>query len=158
MGSFLLFEIAGCRFFRHRRVNVSSDHSAVHNASRKPALIAVNALPYNPSVHHSQKRKHMAITKSDVEKIAELARLELTSEEVVLFTEQLSSILGHVEKLNELDVTDVPPMSHCAPASGDTEYAKRPDEIRPSLGQKLAVENAPDAQDGYFRVPKVIGG
>jgi aspartyl-tRNA(Asn)/glutamyl-tRNA(Gln) amidotransferase subunit C len=100
----------------------------------------------------------MAITRSDVEKIAELSRLDLTSEETDLFTEQLSAILAHVEKLNELDTEDVPPMSHCAPAGGDPEYAKRDDEVRPSLGQQLAVENAPDTETGYFKVPRVIGG
>ena len=100
----------------------------------------------------------MAITRADVEKIAELARLDLTAEETGLFTEQLSSIIGHVEKLNELDTGDVQPMLHCVPAGGDTEYAKRDDQVRPSLGQKLAVENAPDAEAGYFRVPRVIGG
>ena len=99
----------------------------------------------------------MAITKADVEKIAELARLELTPDETDLFTEQLSAIIGYVAKLNELDTTDVPPMSHCAPAGGDTEYALREDEVRPSLGQKLAVENAPDSEAGYFKVPRVIG-
>jgi aspartyl-tRNA(Asn)/glutamyl-tRNA(Gln) amidotransferase subunit C len=100
----------------------------------------------------------MAITKSDVEKIAELARLELTSEETDLFTEQLSSIIGYIEKLNELDTANVPPMSHCVPGEGDTEYTLRDDKVRPSLGQKLAVENAPDSEAGYFKVPKVIGG
>ena len=100
----------------------------------------------------------MPITKTDVEKIAELGRLELSSEETELLTEQLSSIIGHIEKLNELDTTDVPPMSHCAPAGGDVEYAKRDDQVRPSLGQELAVENAPDAEAGYFKVPRVIGG
>jgi len=100
----------------------------------------------------------MPITRIDVEKIAELARLELTAQETDLFTEQLSSIIGYVQKLNELDTTDVPPMSHCAPAGGDSEYAKRDDEVRPSLGQKLAVENAHESEAGYFKVPRVIGG
>jgi aspartyl-tRNA(Asn)/glutamyl-tRNA(Gln) amidotransferase subunit C len=100
----------------------------------------------------------MPITKTDVEKIAELAKLELTSAETDLFTEQLSSIIGYVEALDQLDTAEVPPMSHCAPAGGDAEYAKREDQVRPSLGQKLAVENAPDAEAGYFKVPKVIGG
>jgi aspartyl-tRNA(Asn)/glutamyl-tRNA(Gln) amidotransferase subunit C len=100
----------------------------------------------------------MAITRTDVEKIAELARLELTTEETDLFTEQLGSIIGYVEKLNELDTGDVQPMSHCVPAGADIEYALRDDQVRPSLGQKLAVENAPDTEAGYFRVPRVIGG
>ena len=100
----------------------------------------------------------MPITRSDVEKIADLARLELTAEETDLFTEQLSSIIGYVEKLNELDTTNVPPMSHCAPAGGYGEYARRDDQVRASIGQKLAVENAPDSDGGYFKVPRVIGG
>src|SRR5262245_106448 len=100
----------------------------------------------------------MSITKTEVEKIAELARLELTTDESELFTEQLSSIIGHIEKLNEIDTSDVPPMSHCAPAGIDTRYTMREDEVRPGLGQKLAVENAPDSDAGYFKVPRVIGG
>src|SRR5262245_64330624 len=100
----------------------------------------------------------MPITGSDVEKIAELARLELTAEEIQLFTEQLISIIGHIEKLNELDTTDVAPMSHCTPAGEDAEHELREDRVRESLGQQIAVENAPDSEAGYFRVPKVIGG
>jgi aspartyl-tRNA(Asn)/glutamyl-tRNA(Gln) amidotransferase subunit C len=99
----------------------------------------------------------MAITRTDVEKIAELARLELTTKEIDLFTGQLSSIIGHVEKLNELDTTNVQSMSHCVPG-GDPEYALRDDQVCPGLGQKVAVENAPDPEVGYFRVPRVIGG
>jgi len=98
----------------------------------------------------------MPITKTDVEKIAELARLELTTEETQSFTEQLSAILGYIDKLNELDTADVPPMSHSTTADGDTEYARRDDRVRASLGQQLATENAPDAEGGYFKVPKVI--
>ena len=100
----------------------------------------------------------MPISKVDVEKIAELARLELTSEETESFTEQLSSILGHIDKLNELDTTDVPPMSHCSTAGSDAEYTLRDDVTRPSLGQQLATESAPDSEAGYFKVPRVIGG
>jgi aspartyl-tRNA(Asn)/glutamyl-tRNA(Gln) amidotransferase subunit C len=100
----------------------------------------------------------MGITRTDVEKIAELARLELTSEESDLFTEQLSSIITHVEKLNELELDDVQPMSHCVQAGGDAELALRDDQVRPGIGQQLAIENAPDPEAGYFRVPRVIGG
>jgi aspartyl-tRNA(Asn)/glutamyl-tRNA(Gln) amidotransferase subunit C len=100
----------------------------------------------------------MPITKTDVEKIAELARLELTANEAEAFTEQLGSILSYIDKLNELDTADIPPMSHSTTADGDTGYARRDDQVRPSLGQQLATENAPDAEGGYFKVPKVIGG
>ena len=99
----------------------------------------------------------MGITRADVEKIAELARLELTSDETDLFTDQLSSIISHVQKLNELDTADIPPMSHCVQPSGGGE-ALRDDQVRPGLGQTVALENAPDPESGYFRVPRVIGG
>ena len=114
-------------------------------------LLVVELLSYNPETP-------MPITRGDVEKIAELARLELTPEETELFAAQLSSIIEHVEKLNEIDTEQVEPMSHCAPGEGDTEYTKRDDAVKPSLGQKLAVENAPDSEAGYFKVPRVIGG
>jgi aspartyl-tRNA(Asn)/glutamyl-tRNA(Gln) amidotransferase subunit C len=99
----------------------------------------------------------MPITKADVEKIAELARLELTREETEAFTEQLGSILGFIDKLNELDTSEAPPMSHCSTADGSADYAWRDDVVRPSLGQEAALENAPDREAGYFKVPKVIG-
>jgi aspartyl-tRNA(Asn)/glutamyl-tRNA(Gln) amidotransferase subunit C len=100
----------------------------------------------------------MPITKADVEKIAELARLELTVDETESFAGQLSSILGYIDKLNELDTTDLTPMSHCSTGDANTEYARRDDLTGPSLGQRIAVENAPDAESGYFKVPRVIGG
>src|SRR5215813_2973872 len=99
----------------------------------------------------------MSITRDDVEKIAELARLELTADEVVSFAGQLSSILGYIDKLNELDTSGVEPMSHCSTGEQPDQLC-REDTVAQSLGQKIAVENAPDAEDGYFRVPRVIGG
>ena len=99
----------------------------------------------------------MPITRTDVSKIAELGKLELTSDETDLFAVQLSSIIGYVEKLNELEAENVEPMSHCSTVTDDAEYAKRDDQVKPSLGQQLAVENAPDSEAGYFKVPRVIG-
>ncbi|HKP10810.1 MAG TPA: Asp-tRNA(Asn)/Glu-tRNA(Gln) amidotransferase subunit GatC [Blastocatellia bacterium] len=90
--------------------------------------------------------------------MAELARLELSDSEADSFTDQLSAILGYIDQLNELDTADVPPMSHCSTAGGDAEYARRDDVVRPSIGQQVATANAPDAEAGYFKVPKVIGG
>jgi aspartyl-tRNA(Asn)/glutamyl-tRNA(Gln) amidotransferase subunit C len=100
----------------------------------------------------------MAITTADVEKIAELARLELTREETESFTNQLSSIITHIDKLNELDTSNVAPMSHCSTATGLAESAWRDDIVGPSLGAGVATENAPDHEGGYFKVPRVIGG
>jgi aspartyl-tRNA(Asn)/glutamyl-tRNA(Gln) amidotransferase subunit C len=98
----------------------------------------------------------MPITERDVERIAELANLELTGEEKQLFTTQLASIVRFVEKLNELDTSDVPPMMH-AGAEEEADYAQRDDVVGGSLGQAVALENAPDSAHGHFRVPKVIG-
>ncbi|HEX5734346.1 MAG TPA: Asp-tRNA(Asn)/Glu-tRNA(Gln) amidotransferase subunit GatC [Blastocatellia bacterium] len=100
----------------------------------------------------------MPITRTDVEKIAELARLELSAEETESFTEQLSSILGYIEKLDEVDTTGVEPMSHSTLGNDAPQLAQRDDEVRPSLGSRVATENAPDKEAGYFKVPKVIGG
>ena len=100
----------------------------------------------------------MPISKLDVEKIAELARLDLTGEQTESFAEQLSSILGYIDKLNELDTADIEPMSHSFSAATQAEDARRDDLTLPSLGQRLALENAPDAEGGYFKVPRVIGG
>ena len=100
----------------------------------------------------------MAITTADVEKIAELARLELTPEETEAFTNQLSSIITHIDKLNELDTSNVAPMSHCSTATGHAGSPWRDDVVGPSLGAEVATENAPDHEGGYFKVPRVIGG
>ena len=97
----------------------------------------------------------MPITERDVERIAELASLELTDEEKKLFTTQLASIVNYVEKLNELDTADVPPMMH-AGAEEDADYAQRDDEVLSCLGEDVALANAPDPARGFFRVPKVI--
>lgn len=98
----------------------------------------------------------MPITRADVEKIAELARLELSDQEIESFTTQLGSILDYMAKLNELDTSEVEPMSHCLEEAGDS--SQRDDIVRPGIGQELATRNAPDAEGGYFKVPKVIGG
>lgn len=100
----------------------------------------------------------MPIKKDDVLKIAELARLELTGEETEAFTVQLDAILGYIDKLNELDTDALEPMTHSLTADGDAEHSRRDDIVTDSLGQEIAVANAPDAEAGYFKVPKVIGG
>jgi len=97
----------------------------------------------------------MPITKQDVEKIANLASLELTDEEKELFTAQLAAIVSYVEKLNELDTADVPPMAH-AGVDERADYAQRNDVVLESIGQEVALANAPDPGHGHFRVPRVI--
>ena len=94
----------------------------------------------------------MKITREEVEKVALLARLELTEEEKDIFTGQMDAILAYVDKLNELDTSDVIPTAHAVPM----ENAFRDDEERPSIGVDNALANAPERAEGFYRVPKVI--
>jgi aspartyl-tRNA(Asn)/glutamyl-tRNA(Gln) amidotransferase subunit C len=92
------------------------------------------------------------ITPEDVEHVAELARLELTSAEKEQFVVQLNSILTYMEKLNELDTGDVEPTSHVIPLSN----VLRDDAVRPSLDRSQVLHNAPEASHFFFKVPRII--
>ncbi len=96
----------------------------------------------------------MSVTRKDVEHIAELARLKFSGEELENFTEQLNEILSYIEKLNELDTENVNPLSH--PVEGENVF--REDVAKPSVKREEALKNAPDSDDEFFKVPKVIGG
>jgi aspartyl-tRNA(Asn)/glutamyl-tRNA(Gln) amidotransferase subunit C len=98
----------------------------------------------------------MAITENEVAKIAELAHLEITEDELRAFTPQIAEIVAYIEQLKELDTSNVSPAIGGLTPEGERTDSTRPDEVRPSLGQKLALEEAPDAAYGYFRVPKVL--
>lgn len=98
----------------------------------------------------------MPITESDVAKIAALAHLEITTEEQRAFTPQLAEIIAYVEQLNELDTSRVEPSAGGLTREGEQTDTVREDIVRPSLGQKLALEEAPAAAQGHFRVPKVL--
>lgn len=96
------------------------------------------------------------LTVADVERIASLARLELTDAEKALYTRQLGEILAYAEQVQGLDTTNVPATSHVL----GRHSADRPDTRRPGLPRDQALANAPDApaEAGLFRVPRVIGG
>lgn len=98
----------------------------------------------------------MKIKESDIEKIAELAHLDITPDEVAMFTPQMTEIVTYVEQLNVLDTSNVEPSLGGLTPEGQSTDSSRSDEITPSLGQKLALEEAPDAAAGHFRVPKVL--
>ena len=98
----------------------------------------------------------MPITESDVDKIAALAHLEITPEERRALTPQLAAIVAYVEQLNELDTSAVEPATGGLTPEGERTPAARDDTPRPSLGQQLALEEAPDPAAGHFRVPKVL--
>jgi aspartyl-tRNA(Asn)/glutamyl-tRNA(Gln) amidotransferase subunit C len=90
--------------------------------------------------------------KMDIEKVARLARLDLSEEEKATFGNQLEQILTYMEQLNRLDTTGVEPTSHAIPISN----VFREDEVRPSLPQEEVLGIAPDQEDGHFKVPRII--
>ncbi len=92
----------------------------------------------------------------DVRKIAKLAHLEITDEEVALYTPQMASIVGYIEQLNELDTENVEPMLGGLTKEGEATDTRREDVPHESLGQKKALDQAPAAVGGYFQVPKVL--
>ena len=106
----------------------------------------------------------MKVTEKDVQYVADLGNVELTEAESKRFLKDLNSILEYIDNLNELDTTNIEPMAQVAArygGEGKTEserykYALRPDELRPSLPHDLALQNAPDTDGVYFKVPKVI--
>jgi aspartyl-tRNA(Asn)/glutamyl-tRNA(Gln) amidotransferase subunit C len=110
----------------------------------------------------------MKVTEKDVAYVAELAQLELTEEERAGMLRDLNSILDYVDRLSELDTSNVPPMAQVSNRYGVDEakhgserfaYASREDileGLRKSLPHAEALENAPDADEDFFRVPKVI--
>jgi aspartyl-tRNA(Asn)/glutamyl-tRNA(Gln) amidotransferase subunit C len=110
----------------------------------------------------------MKVTEKDVIYVADLANLELSESERVAMLRDLNSILDYVDRLNELDTSNVEPMAQVSDRYGVNEssqgsarfgYANRDDVVeglRKSLSQEAALENAPDADGTFFRVPKVI--
>jgi len=98
----------------------------------------------------------MPITQSDIEKVAQLAHLELGEEELKTFGSQIAEIVNYVEQLNELDTSNVEPAIGGLTPEGAKTDSSREDEVGGSLGQKIALTEAPDPASGHFRVPKVL--
>jgi aspartyl-tRNA(Asn)/glutamyl-tRNA(Gln) amidotransferase subunit C len=110
----------------------------------------------------------MKVTEENVAYVAELANLELTDDERRGILRDLNSILDYVDRLNQLDTSEVPPMAQVSDRYGVDEakqgserfaYAMREDVLeglRKSLPHQEALANAPDADEHFFRVPKVI--
>ena len=92
----------------------------------------------------------------DVKKIAKLAHLEITDEEVALYTPQMANIVAYVEQLNELDTSNVEPMLGGLTKEGEATATVRADVPHESLGQKKALDQSPSAVSGHFQVPKVL--
>ena len=94
-----------------------------------------------------------ANTRADVAHLARLARLALTDAELDHFGAQLDGILAAVSRITDLDTSEVPPTSHAL----DLTNVDRKDVVRPGLTQEEALAGAPAAEDGRFRVPRILG-
>ena len=98
----------------------------------------------------------MPIEEKDIAKVAQLAHLELDEAELKVFGPQIADIITYVEQLNELDTANVSPALGGLTPEGEKTDSSRDDEIAASLGQKIALAEAPDPAEGHFRVPKVL--
>lgn len=96
----------------------------------------------------------MQITRKDVEQVALLSRLEIAEADAERFTGQLNAILEYIAVLNKVDTEGVEPTAHVMPLKN----VMRPDAVHSSLERELALFNAPEQEDGYFKVPKIIEG
>ena len=94
-----------------------------------------------------------SISRDDVAHVARLARLELTDDELELFTSQLAAVLDHAADVEALDVADVAPTAHPYPLRNVT----RPDEVRPGVDRDEVLAQAPAAEGGRFKVPPILG-
>jgi aspartyl-tRNA(Asn)/glutamyl-tRNA(Gln) amidotransferase subunit C len=92
------------------------------------------------------------VTTETVDRMARLANLSLTDEERATFARQLDEILAYAESIQALDTSSVPPMSH-----GLVSESFRDDAPRPGLPRERCLDSAPDAADGLFRVPRILG-
>lgn len=97
----------------------------------------------------------MKVNEKDVAHVADLAHLELTDDERRRMLRDLNSILNYIDRLNELDTTNVAPMSQTSVA-GASEKTLRNDELTSCLSHEAALANAPEANEDFFKVPKVI--
>jgi aspartyl-tRNA(Asn)/glutamyl-tRNA(Gln) amidotransferase subunit C len=93
------------------------------------------------------------ITRAEVEHVARLARLALTDAEIDALTDELGGILERAAQVSALDIADVPPTSHPLPLVN----VLRADEVRESLPRDEVLDAAPSAEDGRFRVPRILG-
>ena len=94
----------------------------------------------------------MAISREQVKQVAELARLGLGDDEVDRFQQQLSQILGHMQALDAVDTSAIPPTAQVIPVSS----VMRDDAVRPSLPVEEVLRNAPRREGNFFRVPPVL--
>ncbi len=93
------------------------------------------------------------INNEEVKHIAQLAHLKLNEEEVELLSKELSDILDYIDKLNELATDNITPTAYTIPMHN----VLREDKVKPSMERKKVLANAPEEENGQFKVPKIIG-
>ena len=98
----------------------------------------------------------MTVTRADVLRIADLAKLHFDEQELDGFTAQFQRILDYVEQLKEVNIDNIEPTSHVSVTADFEKHIFREDETRPSLPVEESLANAPDPGAGHFRVPKVL--
>jgi aspartyl-tRNA(Asn)/glutamyl-tRNA(Gln) amidotransferase subunit C len=96
------------------------------------------------------------VTVEDVQRVAELAHLELAPEETGPMVRDLNAILDYVAELNELDTSNVLPLAQMSEVTGDGISALRADRVAPSLNRAVVMQQAPETDQAFFKVPKVI--
>ncbi|MCI1248408.1 MAG: Asp-tRNA(Asn)/Glu-tRNA(Gln) amidotransferase subunit GatC [Megasphaera sp.] len=94
----------------------------------------------------------MKISAEEIKKIALLSRLEVKEDNIKSVGKQLNDILSYMDLISQVDITDVAPTAHAV----SMRNVMRDDVLQPSLSNEKALQNAPEAEDGYFKVPKVI--
>ncbi|GAB5410858.1 MAG: Asp-tRNA(Asn)/Glu-tRNA(Gln) amidotransferase subunit GatC [Balneolaceae bacterium] len=94
----------------------------------------------------------MSVSEKEVRYVANLARLQLSEEDVKNIALDMNKVLGYMDLLNELDTSSIAPLEHVI----EMNSRLRKDEARPTISHDDALKNAPDADSDYFRVPKVI--
>lgn len=96
----------------------------------------------------------MKMTREDVLQVALLSRLEIREDEIENVTRQFNDIMEHVDRLNQVTTENVLPTAHALPVYN----VLRPDVRQASLSREKAMANAPQPEDGFFRVPKIVEG
>jgi aspartyl-tRNA(Asn)/glutamyl-tRNA(Gln) amidotransferase subunit C len=121
-------------------------------------------LPCATCYSENRRGKSLKVTEKDVAYVAELAHLELTTEERQHLLRDLNSILDYMDRLNELDTANVAPMAQVSASHGVSQWQRFDDGsredilegLRKSLPHRAAIENAPNSDGTFFKVPKVI--
>jgi aspartyl-tRNA(Asn)/glutamyl-tRNA(Gln) amidotransferase subunit C len=96
----------------------------------------------------------MKVSRNDVENVALLSRLEIPEAEIETYTGHLNDFLEYADVLTKIETEGVKPTAHVLPVHN----VFRKDEVKPTLDRELALSNAPEKEDGYFKVPKIVEG